>query len=113
MIQGGVRLAYTEDVEQFGNGTEVESGAVERWLVASGTLDFDAPSLTALRGGLGDGVGSRPAGHGSSDEVSDDEDVAGVTRYDCGVDGCHKTFEHSHFLADGRSKLPRDFEKAF
>ncbi|CAM9585842.1 unnamed protein product, partial [Ectocarpus fasciculatus] len=87
-FQGGVRVAYTEQLSQFGNSDGVDPGAVERWLAASGTLEFDPPDANALSEGGG-------LGTGGDDGDGDDEEAAEV-RYDCGLDGCHKTFKHDH-----------------
>lgn len=105
--QGGVRVAYTEQLLQFGDSEGVEPGAVDRWLAASGTLEFDPPDVNALR--EGNGVkGARGQEDTGDDDDGDDEGANGA-RYDCGLDGCHKTFKHNHFLATGGGGLPKGF----
>lgn len=79
----------------------MDAGAVERWLAASGTLEFDPVDANALSEGGG-------LGTGGDDGDGDDEEAAEV-RYDCGLDGCHKTFKHDHFLAAGGGGLPKGF----
>lgn len=99
---------------QFGNSAEgVDLGAVDKWLVASGTLEFDPPRLDAFHGGeisgrLG-GLGSR---EGGGDDGVDREESEGVPRYDCGLDGCSKSFAHNHFLATGGGALPPGFHES-
>ncbi|CAN0223958.1 unnamed protein product [Pylaiella littoralis] len=101
--KGGVRVAYTEQLSQFGDSDGVEPGAVDRWLAASGTLEFDPPDINTLREGNGV-LGAR----GGRDESEEDE--AAEARFDCGLDGCHKTFRHDHFLAAaGGRGLPEGF----
>ena len=99
-------MAYTEGLAQFGEGDRVEPGAVQRWLEASGTLEFDPPSLDALRHSGGS------AGH---DDAGDEETDGEGGWYECGLQGCRKSFAHDHFLAaggEGRG-LPPDFDKPF
>ncbi|CAM9815309.1 unnamed protein product [Ectocarpus sp. 6 AP-2014] len=99
--KGGVRMAYTEQLSQFGNSDGVDPGAVERWLVASGTLEFDPPDADALCEGGGLGM--------VGDDGDGDDEESAEARYDCGLDGCHKTFKHDHFLAAGGGGLPKGF----
>lgn len=104
--QGGARVAYTEQLSQFGDSGGVDPGAIDRWLAASGTLDFDPPDVNALREGNG-GTGRDRA---DQDQEEDEDDDQGVeVRYDCGLDSCHKTFKHDHFLAAGGGGLPAGF----
>lgn len=99
-------MAYTEQLSQFGDSEGVEPGAVDRWLAASGTLEFDPPDVNALR--EGNGVkGARGQDNTGGDD--DDEEEAAGARYDCGLDSCHKTFKHDHFLAAGGGGLPKCF----
>eukprot|EP00903_Cladosiphon_okamuranus_P017309 g15948.t1 len=102
--KGGVRVAYTEQLSQFGEAEGVDPGAVDRWLSASGTLEFDPPNTDALREGTGSMSGPDRAG-----DDEDEDDGAGEARYDCGLDSCHKTFKHDHFLAAGGGGLPAGF----
>lgn len=112
--QGGVRVAYTDEMSQFGNSDEgVDPGAVDRWLVASGTLEFESPSPNVLQdiASGGDNLRNGHVNHDDDDsDASDGGDGTG-RRFNCGLNGCHKPFEHSHFLADGGGGLPRGFEK--
>lgn len=97
-------MAYTDQLSQFGDSSEgADPGAIDRWLTASGTLEFDPPNPNALRegGGMGPGLGVDEDG----EEVEEIE-----ARYDCGLDGCHKAFKHDHFLAAGGGGLPQGFE---
>lgn len=96
-------MAFTEQLSQFGDSGGVDPGAIDRWLTASGTLDFDPPSVNALREGEG-------SGRDRADREEDEDDDEGVeVRYDCGLDSCHKTFKHDHFLAAGGGGLPAGF----
>lgn len=106
--QGGVRVAYTEEMAQFGDSQGADAGAVDRWLVASGTLEFDPPNPNALRtGGVGAVAGG---GLGDDDEAEGGQEDA-VARYDCGLESCRKSFKHSHFLAAGDAGLPQGFHE--
>lgn len=103
--QGGVRVAYTEQLSQFGDSERVDPGAVDRWLSASGTLEFDPPHTSALQEGNGSMRGGQDRAGGEGDE----DGGAAEARYDCGLDSCHKTFKHDHFLAGGGGGLPAGF----
>lgn len=97
-------MAHTDQLSQFGHSSEgADPGAVDRWLTASGALEFDPPNTNALLegGGVGAGPGFDADGDGEVEEIE--------ARYDCGLDGCHKAFKHDHFLAAGGAGLPRDF----
>lgn len=104
-LKGDVRVAYSEQLSQFGDAEGVDPGAVERWLAASGTLELDPPNVNALRDGV-------DAGRGDDDGHEDEDDSRRrkiEERYDCGLDGCSKSFAHDHFLADGGGGLPQGF----
>lgn len=121
--QGGVRVAYTEEIHQFGDLDGIDPGAIGRWLDASGALEFDPPSMSALQDMANDRARSGNnlllrKSKGLTDDGQDTvENDEGTSRYDCGVDGCSKPFEHSHFLVNGNTSggrgggLPKDFEK--
>lgn len=103
LSQGGVRVAYTEALFQFGNTEGVDPGAIDRWLAASGTLELDPPSLNALReADIGNCAGDSDEGERGEDDAA---------RYDCGLESCHKTFAHNHFLAGGGGGLPEGFHQ--
>eukprot|EP00752_Nemacystus_decipiens_P015562 g13885.t1 len=102
--KGGVRVAYTEQLSQFGDSEGVDPGAIDRWLSASGTLEFDPPDTNALQEGNGSMRGKDDAG-----EEGGEDDGGAEARYDCGLDSCHKTFKHDHFLAAGGGGLPAGF----
>lgn len=110
--QGGIRVAYTEEMSQFADAEEdVDPGAVDRWLAATGTLESCPPSINALQG---DGVGGGGGGGDSADGCSGrDMEGDGPERYDCGLESCCKSFPHDHFLAGGEGGLPRGFEQRF
>lgn len=100
-------------MSQFGDSAEgVDPGAVDKWLGASGTLEFDPPRLDAFEGGDSSsrrfGLGS---GGGDGEGHVDGEEGEGAARYDCGLDGCKKAFAHNHFLAAGGGGLPPGFDE--
>lgn len=102
-----MRVAYTEQLSQFGDSEGVDPGAVDRWLAASGTLEFDPPNMSALQEGSDTVRGEcRPGDDGGGDG---DDNGAAEARYDCGLDNCRKTFKHDHFLAAGGGGLPAGF----
>ena len=98
-------MAYTEELSQFGDSEGVDPGAVDRWISASGTLEFDPPNTNALQ----EGNDSTRGQGGAGDDGDEDDGAAEEARYDCGLDSCHKTFKHDHFLAAGGSGLPAGF----
>lgn len=104
LAKGGVRVAYTEQLSQFGDAEGVDPGAVDRWLSASGTLQFDPPNTDALQEGNEAVRGQDRAG-----DEDDEDDGAVEARYNCGLDSCYKTFKHDHFLAAGGGGLPAGF----
>lgn len=104
-------MAYTEQLSQFGDSEGVDPGAVDRWLAASGTLEFDPPNANALQEGSDSMLGQqrRRGAAAADDDDGGEGDEAAEARYDCGLDGCRKTFKHDHFLAAGGGGLPAGF----
>lgn len=107
---------------QLGSQEGVDHGAVGRWLDASAALESDPPSLCALEDMTYRGcVGRSRTGRNLDSDSEDDDDSGGVSwRYDCGVEGCSKPFEHNHISANcgadggtGGGGLPEDFEMPF
>lgn len=72
------------------DGGEVEPRAVEMWLEQSGVLRSNPPSFDAL-------CYIRPEEEALMDYlVQQKPQVPEEDRYDCGLDGCSKTFPHEH-----------------
>lgn len=97
---------------QFGDSTEgVDVGAIDKWLVASGTLEFEPPRLDAFEGSDSSSRLVELGSRGEDGEGHDGEEDEGAARYDCGLDGCRKAFAHNHFLAAGGGGLPPGFNE--
>ncbi|CAM9101908.1 unnamed protein product [Choristocarpus tenellus] len=113
--KGGMRMAYTEEMGQFGHGKVLEPLAVNRWLEESGVLQTTAcDDLDILLGkeeGISNDRGESRDGSESRDGVGADQWTGRGTReaYDCGLEGCCKPYAHDHFLSSGEGSLPGEF----
>ncbi|KAL3792702.1 hypothetical protein ACHAW5_005807 [Stephanodiscus triporus] len=107
-LRDGAIVAWSSGLRDFrdGDGTGVETDAVERWLDRAGALISDPPphpdELCGIRpeedalldgmrrlNGIGRRGGGTKAEEDSDDGMHDD-------RYPCGVAGCDKSFYHEH-----------------
>ena len=108
-LRDGEVVCWSSGLRDFRSGDDVGSGViwyeVERWLDRAGVLSSDVPPPETLCGirpeeeALLDNMrklnrttfGGRPGGG-----ELDDDDMRERNRYDCGVDGCDKSFYHEH-----------------
>ena len=73
----------------FDKDSEVDNRAVQHWLDRSGVLLSDAPSYFEL-------CYIRPEEEALMDYLSQAKPEPEVEYYDCGMEGCNKTFFHEH-----------------
>ncbi|KAL3811439.1 hypothetical protein ACHAXA_007594 [Cyclostephanos tholiformis] len=106
-LRDGEVVAWSSGLRDFRGGNDVSAGVdwdeVERWLDRAGALITDVPPLEELCGirpeeeALLDNIRklNRTTMGGRAGEDSDDE-AREHHRYDCGIDGCNKSFYHEH-----------------
>jgi hypothetical protein len=99
LFRDGCLVDYTRGVARFGRGDEVYEDVLEQWLGHAHVLESQAPPVKHARELYGHGAGEqggRPAEEGEEEY------------YDCGKDGCRRTFYHTHV---GVGDVPNDFVK--
>jgi len=79
----------------------IDEWALEEWLDRANVLIREAPILDNL-------VRFRPEEEALLDSIRKDQEVVEEEYYDCGMDGCQKTFCHEHVGEQG-SFLPPSF----
>lgn len=94
-FRDGCLVDCWKDLSVFGARTgELCEDAVDQWLEHCHVLVREAPTLVTLQQMMGKAV--------AMEEDDDDE----VEYYDCGLEGCNKTFAHDHV---GKGDLPMAF----
>jgi hypothetical protein len=98
-IKGGKVVAFSSGLRDFSNGDNVEPRMVEQWLDYGGVLIDTPPPVEAV-------CRIRPEEdmlmenmrqlHGLGKETFEGDKQEKQDRYDCGVEGCIKSFYHEH-----------------
>jgi len=97
----GCLVACCQDMRVFGGGKkggEIYGDAVDQWLQHSQVLVTTAPTMRLLQQKMGDL-------HVDDQDIDDDEEEE-EEYFECGMEGCRKTFSHHHV---GVGELPGAF----
>lgn len=102
-LKEGAVVSFSSGLRDFNNAGQVESGAVEQWLGIAGVLSDTPPPMGAVCRVRSeeelrlDNVINLHGGLSCDGMASTDKDAEIVNdRYNCGVDGCNKSFFHQH-----------------